>query len=144
MRTGRTSRSIYDRTPICRKDTCLRQDPSYPAELYWTARRAVRRHSAAVGRFAPKRHFRRKGKGKGKGKGKHKKGGTGGLPPFATPATKGKGKGSGKAFYQEYEDYTQPDDAWWTPTDSAWPAMESYWPAADEYHDDYEQHTYMQ
>eukprot|EP00971_Amphidinium_carterae_P003570 70485-Amphidinium_carterae.1 len=48
-------------------------DPSRTAKLYWAARRAIRRHRAAVGRFGRRSHFRRrKGKGKGKGKSKNK------------------------------------------------------------------------
>eukprot|EP00971_Amphidinium_carterae_P349761 6491208-Amphidinium_carterae.2 len=105
------------------------QNPAYAAQLYWAARKAVRRHRAAVGRFGPRRHFqrRRKGKGKGKGSGKGKKG-FNPVMPFTTSSGKAKGdgavsKGKSSSYYQEEaaEPPVQIDDAWWNdPADGEW------------------------
>eukprot|EP00971_Amphidinium_carterae_P129958 2574311-Amphidinium_carterae.5 len=107
-------------------------DPAYAVKLYWAARRAVRRHRAAAGRFGRRSHFRRrKGKGKGKRKGKSK------FPsadsPFSTApilstgggkSKKGKSKGkSGGLFWTHDEENWQEDNAW---TSEAWYGDDEY------------------
>eukprot|EP00971_Amphidinium_carterae_P228131 4525053-Amphidinium_carterae.2 len=110
-------------------------DPTHAAKLYWTARRAMRRHRAAVGRFGHRSHFRRrkgKGKGKGKSKGKNK------FPVADTPFSnapilpagggkgkRGKGKGKGKS-----------GGLFWTHDDEAWQEDTTWsdaWRTGDEY-----------
>eukprot|EP00971_Amphidinium_carterae_P351093 6491908-Amphidinium_carterae.1 len=69
------------------------QNPNYAAELWWTARKALRRHRAATGRLHHHRFRRHHYKGKGKGKGK---GNRDFVTPFGSIGSSKKGKGKGK------------------------------------------------